>query len=77
MPMIGVIISLAILYVIQVNIYYYMKIVFLYLQFRFGPRFFIPRFLQPDYFDYRAKIKYSEDTQELECSICLQNFFQN
>lgn len=55
MPMIGVVIALAILYVIQ--------IVILLLQSKIGPRFFIPRILQPDFFDYRAKIKYNEDTK--------------
>lgn len=43
----------------------------LFLQGKFGARFFIPKIFQPDYFNYQVKIKYSEDTHELECTICL------
>ena len=48
----------------------------LFLQFKLGPRFFIPKMLQPDYYEYSFKLKLSEDTKDTECSICLQGFFE-
>lgn len=62
MPMTGVVITIGILYGIQV-IHSDIQITILLLQFIKGPRFFVPKIFQPDYFDYRAKIKYNEDTK--------------
>ena len=49
----------------------------LYLQSRLGSRFFVPKRFQPNYFDYRLKLKRDETNKELECSICLQNLFED
>ena len=66
-PMIGLVVTLFILYVVQ--------IVLLLLQNTLGPRFFVPRICLPNYYNYSFKIKSSEENKDLECSICLQNFF--
>ena len=68
-PMVGVVIALAILYAVQMS--------FLLLQFKCGPRFFIPRIFQPDYYDYNFKLKSGLETEDLECSICLELFFKD
>lgn len=66
-PIIGLVIALFLLYVIQITI--------LFLQHKLGPRFFVPRIFLPNYYNYNFKIKSSDDNKDLECSICLQNFF--
>jgi len=43
---------LAALYVIEIAI--------LYLQYRWGPRFFVPKFLLPNYYNYNVKLKINE-----------------
>lgn len=48
----------------------------LYLQSRLGSRFFVPKRFLPNYFNYKLKIKLDEENKELECSICLQNLFE-
>jgi hypothetical protein len=62
-PMIELVIIIFILYIIQSLI--------LYLQNKCGPRFFIPKIMQPDYYNYQYKIKINETNQDLECNICL------
>lgn len=42
---------------------------------KLGPRFFVPKMFIPDYYDYNFKIKPTND-DDIECTICLQNFFQ-
>ena len=37
----------------------------MYLQMKLGPRFFIPRMFQPDYYDYSFKLKNTEENKEL------------
>lgn len=49
----------------------------LFLQHKCGSRFFIPKNFQPDYYNYNFKIKSSNDNKDLECSICLQTFFDD
>lgn len=48
-PIISLVIVLFLLYTLQVII--------LFMQARVGPRFFIPKFMQPDYYNYNFKIK--------------------
>ena len=55
----------------------YFQILLLYLQNVFGPRFFIPKFMQPNYFSYDCKLKMTEDNSTLECTICIQNIFED
>ncbi len=49
----------------------------LFLQSRLGSRFFVPKRFQPNYFDYRLRLQRDDSTKELECSICLQNLFED
>ena len=53
-----------------------LEVLLLYLQSRLGSRFFVPKRFQPNYFNYRNKLKYSEETKDIECSICLQTIFE-
>ena len=48
----------------------------LYLQARLGSRFFVPKRFQPNYFNYKHKMKLDDVNREMECSICLQNLFE-
>ncbi len=66
-PMIGLVIAVLLLYSFQ--------ILMLFLQFKLGPKFFIPRVLLPEYYNYNVKLKMSEENRELECAICLLNIF--
>jgi hypothetical protein len=50
---------------------YAIHVTILVWQYRRGPRFFIPRMLQSDYFNYNYKLKADTDNRLLECSICL------
>ena len=54
---------------------YGLEVVLLYLQSRLGSRFFIPKRFQPNYFNYRNKLRLGEETKDIECTICLQNIF--
>ncbi len=47
----------------------------MYLQYKLGPRFFIPKFLLPNYFNYNTKLHRTEENKEIDCSICLLNIF--
>lgn len=51
-PIVGLVVALIIIYSMQV--------VILFLQGKIGPRFFIPKMMQPDYYDYAFKIKPNE-----------------
>lgn len=48
-PIVGLVVVLFILYTLQ--------IIILFLQAKIGPRFFIPKIMQPDYYNYNFKIK--------------------
>lgn len=39
------------------NSSFYNKIIILYLQYKYGPRFFVPKFLLPNYYNYTVKLK--------------------
>lgn len=52
-----------------------MEILLIALQNRLGSRFFVPKRFLPDYFEYRHKMKISEENRGDECAICLQNLF--
>jgi len=55
---------------------YALEVVLLYLQYRLGSRFFVPKRFQPNYFNYKRKLKLTEENREAECSICLMNLFE-
>lgn len=54
---------------------YAMEILLIALQNRLGSRFFVPKRFLPDYFEYRHRMKISEENRGDECAICLQNLF--
>ena len=55
---------------------YALEVVLLYLQYKLGSRFFVPKRFQPNYFNYKRKLKLTEENREAECSICLMNLFE-
>ena len=54
-----------------------MQVILLFLQSYLGSRFFVPKRFQPNYFDYKLRLLRDESTKERECSICLQNLFED
>ena len=36
----------------------------------------MPKRFQPNYFNYKKKLKLTEENREAECSICLMNLFE-
>ena len=55
---------------------YALELVLLYLQYKLGSRFFVPKRFQPNYFNYKRKLKLTEENRDAECSICLMNLFE-
>lgn len=37
----------------------------LYFQAKYGPRFFVPRFLLPNYYNYNVKLRLNEENKDL------------
>jgi hypothetical protein len=56
-PMVGLVVIIFLLYVLQ--------IVILFLQSKCGPRFFIPKIMQPDYYNYNYTIKIDDTNRDL------------
>jgi hypothetical protein len=65
---------LAGLYIVEV-MFSLIQILILYFQSKYGPRFFVPKFLLPNYYNYNVKLKLSEENKDLECTICLLSIF--
>jgi len=51
--------------VITIVILYALQIIALLLQYKIGPRFFIPKYFQPDYYNYNFKLKPDENNSDL------------
>lgn len=51
------------------------EVILLALQNRLGSRFFVPKRLLPNYFDYRLRMVLNEQNRCEDCAICLQSLF--